>query len=356
MITGDHPLMARRIGTDLGLDTHKILAGHEIEEMDEATLGKQVKEVSVFARVSPEHKLRIVDALQEHGEIVAMTGDGVNDAPALKSADIGVAMGITGTDVAKEASDMVLLDDRYTTIVKAVREGRVIFDNILRFIRFILASNAGELLAMLVAPLLGMPLPLLPVQILWMNLVTDGLPALALGVEAPEKHVMSRPPRPPDAPILGRGMIIQVLVIGALIAGLSIAAGYGSWTTTPEPVIEEAVQSGHGHAVAGTSRWQTMIFTTMVFAQLFLAMAVRSDRNSLFTIGVFSNVPLVAAIGLTVVLQLGVLYVPPVAAFFHTQPLSAPDLGVCAIYGACIFVAVELLKAAARLRARLVRE
>ena len=343
MITGDHPLMARSIGTQLGIPGDVVVTGARLAAMNDEELKIAARTVSLFARVSPEHKLRIVDALQADGEIVAMTGDGVNDAPAIKSSDIGVAMGITGTDVAKAAADMVLLDDSYNTIVTAVREGRVIFDNIRRFIRYILASNTGELLVMLVAPLLGMPIPLLPVQILWMNLVTDGLPALALGVEKAEADVMSRPPRNPQAPILDRRMALQILWIGGLMAFLSLAVGYAEWGSHAETLaVQPVAREAHGDVTAET--WQTMLFTTMVMAQLFLAFAVRSARRSVFRIGVFSNRPLVAAFAGTLVLQLLVIYVPLLQAFFKTTPLSAVQLGVCMGVAALIFVAVELAK------------
>jgi len=347
MITGDHPLMARSIGTQLGMPGENVVTGSDLGPMNDEDLKISTKEISLFARVSPEHKLRIVDALQADGEIVAMTGDGVNDAPAIKSSDIGVAMGITGTDVAKAAADMVLLDDSYNTIVAAVREGRVIFDNIRRFIRYILASNTGELLVMLVAPLLGMPIPLLPVQILWMNLVTDGLPALALGVEKAETDVMSRPPRDPEAPILDRRMALQILWIGGLMAILSLGVGYAEWTGHAETAtVQQVTHDAHGDVTAET--WQTMLFTTMVMAQLFLAFAVRSSRRSAFKIGLLSNRPLVAAFAGTLVLQLLVVYVPLLQAFFKTTPLTAVQLGLCMGVAALIFVAVELAKLVVR--------
>ncbi|NQT92135.1 MAG: cation-translocating P-type ATPase [Lentisphaerae bacterium] len=343
MITGDHPLMARSIGVQLGMPGENVVTGVAFDSMNDEELKALAKETSLFARVSPEQKLRIVDALQADGEIVAMTGDGVNDAPAIKSSDIGVAMGLTGTDVAKAASDMVLLDDSYNTIVAAVREGRVIFDNIRRFIRYILASNTGELLVMLVAPLLGMPIPLLPVQILWMNLVTDGLPALALGVEKGEEDIMSRPPRNPQAPILDRPMVLQILWIGTLMAVLSLGVGYMEWAGQAEP--SAISHSGHeAHADVSAETWQTMLFTTMVMAQLFLAFAVRSARQSVFKIGLFSNRPLVAAFAGTLILQLMVIYVPLLQNFFKTTPLTAGQLGICMGVAVLIFVAVELAK------------
>ncbi len=353
MITGDHPLMAGYIGRQLGIvgDNHRdtllrqgyggqagagVLTGVELGRMSEEELKRAAATTQVFARVSPEQKLKLVDALQADGEIVSMTGDGVNDAPALKSADIGVAMGIAGSDVAKEASDMVLLDDRYATIVSAVKEGRVIFDNIRRFVRFILAANAGELMVMLVGPLLGMPLPLLPVQILWMNLVTDGLPALALGVEGPEKDVMKRPPRRPDAPIIDWRMGGQIVWVGLLMAALSLFVGYRAWGGAP---LAEA-----SHDTVRAYPWQTMLFTTMVFAQLFLALAVRSSKRLLIQIGLFSNKPLLAALAVTVLLQLAVIYVPVFASFFHTVPLTVNQLGTCVGSAALLGGAVEIEK------------
>lgn len=339
MITGDHPLMAGYIGRELGIVGHgdkDVLTGVELGRMSDEELKQAAADTQVFARVSPEQKLKLVDALQADGEIVSMTGDGVNDAPALKSADIGVAMGITGSDVAKEASDMVLLDDRYATIVAAVKEGRVIFDNIRRFVRFILSANAGELMVMLVGPLLGMPLPLLPVQILWMNLVTDGLPALALGVEGPEKDVMQRSPRRPDAPIIDWRMGGQIVWIGLLMAALSLFVGYRAW---------DGVAVGEvSHEAAHAYPWQTMLFTTMVFAQLFLALAVRSSKRLLVQIGLFSNMPLLGAIAVTVVLQLAVIYVPILSAFFHTAPLTLTQLGTCVGTAALLGLAVEVEK------------
>jgi Ca2+-transporting ATPase len=347
MITGDHPAMAGCIARELSMPSEDaVITGLEIAKMSDLELETAAEYACVYARVSPEDKLRIVDALQARGEIASMTGDGVNDAPALKSADIGVAMGITGTDVAKEASDMVLLDDRYATIVAAVREGRVIFDNIRRFIRFILASNAGELLVMLLAPLFGLPLPLFPVQILWMNLVTDGLPALALGVEGPEKDVMLRPPRDPKAPIIDWAMGRSILWVGLLIAGISLVIGWHFF----DGAAAGATTMAHGHGVGSASVWQTMLFTSMVLAQLFLALAVRSSSESLFKIGVFTNRPMIAALAVTLLLHLAVIYVPVMQGFFKTAALTLPQLGICVAAGLAVFGAVEIEKLVARLR------
>lgn len=342
IITGDHPKMAAYIGGQLGIaGAERVMTGQDLAALDQAGLVNAVQDSSIFARVSPEDKLRIVDALQAGGDVVSMTGDGVNDAPALKSADIGVAMGITGTDVAKGAADMILLDDSYRTIVSAVREGRVIFDNIRRFIRFILASNTGELLVMLLAPFFGMPLPLLPVQILWMNLVTDGLPALALGVEKAEGDVMRRPPRDPKRPIIDRAMAIQVVVIGLLMAVVSLWVGHQAW----DGVATAMASAGHGHGGShDASTWQTMLFTTMVFTQLFLALAVRSDRDSIFKIGLFSNRPLVMALAATVLLQVAVIYVPVCQGFFVTTALTGRQLVVSIAAAAVVGIAVELHK------------
>ncbi len=326
MITGDHPLTARYIAAQLGIsDNGTVVTGPQLERTSPGELEQLTESVSVYARVSPEHKLRIVEGLHRRGHIVAMTGDGVNDAPALKKADIGVAMGITGTDVSKEAADMVLLDDNFASIVAAVEEGRVIYDNIRKFIRYILATNSGEIWLMLVTPLFGMPLPLLPVQILWMNLVTDGLPALALGVEPPESDAMRRPPRPPGESMFARGMGRQIIWVGMLMGFLSLAIGYGYWN-------------------AHNSTWQTMVFTTLTLSQMANVMAIRSERRSLFEIGLKSNLPLLGAVGLTVVLQLALIYVPFLQPIFKTVALPVPDLLLAFVASSVIFWAVELEK------------
>jgi Ca2+-transporting ATPase len=267
-----------------------------------------VKDVSVFARVSPEHKLRIVGALQDLGEIVAMTGDGVNDAPALKKADIGVAMGITGTDVSKEAADMVLVDDNFATIVSAVREGRRIYENIRKFIKYTMTSNAGEILVMLVGPFVGLGLPLLPLQILWVNLVTDGLPGLALTQEPAEPNTMNRPPRDPKEKIFGRGMGIDILWIGSLMGLVSLAVGFWAYTTTH------------------TAAWQTMVFTTLTLAQMGNALASRSESQTLWEAGIFTNKTLLGAVLLTFALQMGVVYLPFMQTVFKTVSLTAMEL------------------------------
>jgi len=353
MITGDHPLMARYIARELGMvpadddSKARVLTGRDLAAMSADELSEVVKDVSVYARVAPQDKLNIVDALQAHGHVVAMTGDGVNDAPALKSADIGVAMGVNGTDVSKEASDMVLEDDNFTTIVAAVEEGRTIFANIRRFIRFLLACNTGELWVFLIAPLFGMPLPLLPVQILWMNLVTDGFPAMGLGLEPSERDIMSHPPRDPRAPIIDWTQGIRILWVGLLIAVLAMAVGYGAWLNGGAPAGLDP------HAETATARpavWQTMLFCTMVFSQLFLAFSERSDRYSLLTIGLLSNkYVLVSVIG-ALACQLGVVYLPFCQTLFKTAPLSAGQLGLCIGAGTAVLFAAELDKAVRRAR------
>jgi len=344
MITGDHPLIARNIGRALQLKSAEgHLTGRDLAGMDRKSLEKRVPDVSIYARVSPEHKLKIVDALQKNGHVVAMTGDGVNDAPALKEADIGVAMGITGTDVSKEAADMVLQDDNFATIVAAVEQGRIILDNIIRFVRYILASNWAEILVMLAAPLFGLPLPLLPVQILWMNLVTDGLPALALGVEPGEKNVMRRPPRSPQAPILDWTTGSHILLVGGLMALFSLLLGRAFFDGAGAAAASTAL--GHGHAAYGLAMpWQTMVFTVLVFSQLTLALAERSNRESFFAIGVFTNPYMVGAVALTFGLQAAVIYVPFLQKFFRTSALSFRELGICLLVGFAIFAVVELKK------------
>ncbi|MBN2536948.1 cation-translocating P-type ATPase [candidate division WOR-3 bacterium] len=335
MITGDHPLTARTIAGELGFDTGRVVSGRELTELDDAALGETVASASVFARVAPEQKLDIVRTLQARGEVTAMTGDGVNDAPALRKADIGVAMGITGTDVAKEASDMVLLDDNFATIVAAVREGRAIYDNIRKFIRYTLTSNAGEIWVMLLAPFLGMGLPLLPVQILWVNLVTDGLPGLALGVEPAERGVMKRPPLPLSRNVLGGGMAVDILWVGLLMGVVSLLHGFVAFRLgVPE------------------AEWKTMVFTTLTLGQMGNALATRSSRDSLFSIGPLSNRPLVWAILLTFGLQMAITYVPFLQPVFHTAPLSPTELAVSLALSTVVFWAVELVKLVRRSRER----
>ncbi len=326
MITGDHPLTARAIGTAVGLadPDGEVVLGRELELLDPAELRQVVGRCNVYARVPPDQKIRIVRALQERGEVVAMTGDGVNDAPALKQAHIGVAMGITGTEVSKEAADMVLLDDNFATIVNAVEQGRLVYANIRRFVKYILGSNVGELLTIAAAPLLGLAgVPMSPLQILYMNLVTDGLPALALALEPGEEGLMGRPPAAPGESIFARGIGAYILRIGLVFAILTIA------------LMLWVEHSG--------GPWKTMVFTTLCLAQMGHALAARSDLP-LLRVPPFSNPWLLWAVLLTSVLQLALLYVPALANFFGTVPLSAQDLGICLGVSLAFFLYLELEK------------
>jgi P-type Ca2+ transporter type 2C len=326
MITGDHPLTARYIAKSIGFtDNDKYVTGQELEKMTVLELKDIVSEISVYARVSPEHKMKLIDALQDRGQIVSMTGDGVNDAPALKSADIGVAMGITGTDVSKQASDMVLLDDNFTTIVKAVQEGRTIFENIRKFIRYILTGNMAEICIMLFGPVFGIPLPLLPTQILWINLVTDGAPAIAFGYEPGEKNLMKRPPYNPKESLFGGGIGPRILFTGTVLSILCILVGKIFYS--PDNRI-----------------WQTMIFTTIAFSQMQFAYASRSNVKSIFKINLFTNIPMLFAIISTIALQLVIIYNPFFQDVFKTESLSPVQLGICFCAGFIVLLFIEIDK------------
>ncbi len=337
MITGDHPLTALNIARRLGIvaaddDTARVVTGAELAEMTVEQLKTIVEDVAVYARVSPEHKVKIVEALKARGHIVSMTGDGVNDAPALKRADIGVAMGITGTDVSKEAADMILLDDNFATIVHAVEEGRTIYDNIRKFVRYIISCNIGEILLMLLAPLFDLPVPLTAVQLLWINLVTDGLPALALGLEPSAPDVMQRPPHKPNESILARGLGVYIVWVGIVLGVLTFAA----------QVL--------GIDVLGTAAWQTMTFTTLGLVQMSNALSVRSERQSVLRIGLFTNPTLIGAVLLTVVLQMVVVYVPFFQRVFGTQALTLAELGITVGLALLLFGMLEGVKAIQRRR------
>ena len=329
MITGDHPLTARAIGCDIGLTTAdaEVVLGRDLEASSDAQLQEVVARCSVYARVPPEQKLRIVKALQANGQVVAMTGDGVNDAPALKQAHIGVAMGITGTEVSKEAADMVLLDDNFATIVSAVEEGRLVYANIRRFVKYILGSNVGELITIAAAPLVGVyGVPLTPLQILWMNLVTDGVPALALALEPAEDGVMQRQPARPGESIFARGIGRYILRVGVVFSLFVIAL---------------MVWSYRSMGVGGP--WKTMVFTTLCLAQMGHALSARSDRP-LFQVNPFSNPWLLWAVILTSGLQMLLLYVPWLASFFGTEPLSVDNLLICFGVSFLFFVYLEIQK------------
>jgi len=324
MITGDHPLTARSIARRIGIidDGGAVMTCRDLDRISMDVFEDRVEDIRVYARMIPEQKLKIVKALQNKGHSVAMTGDGVNDAPALKRADIGIAMGITGTDVSKEASHMILLDDNFATIVRAVREGRMIYDNIRKFIKYLLACNSGEVWTLFLAPILGLPLPLQPIQILWMNLVTDSLPALALAVEPAEGDVMKRPPRDPRESIFAHGLGFFCIWAGLLIAAVCLGVQY----------LELA---------AGNERWETMVFTVIVWGQLTTALAVRSERESLFTLGLLTNKAMLGAVIAGVGLQLAVIYVPSLNPVFKTDPLTAGELLYCAAVSCIPFLAVE---------------
>jgi Ca2+-transporting ATPase len=328
MISGDHPTTAATIAKRLGIiesREDRIVTGAEMNEMNEKQLQDIVDRIKVYARVSPEQKLLIVKALQSRGEYVAMTGDGVNDAPALKHADIGVAMGITGTDVSKEAANMILLDDNFATIVKAVKEGRRIFDNIRKFIRYILTGNTAEILTIFLAPFFGLPIPLLPIHILWINLVTDGLPGLALATEPAEKNIMRRQPQHPGQGIFANGLGVHIVWVGSLLAALTIG------TQAYSIYIKDA-------------HWQTMVFTVLCFGQLLYSMAVRSESESVFKQGILSNMRLLLTVIFSFLLQFGIIYFPFFNKIFRTSPLELSELIFCIVMAFIVFFAVEIEK------------
>ncbi|MCB9039372.1 MAG: cation-translocating P-type ATPase [Lewinellaceae bacterium] len=325
MITGDHPGTAEAIARRIGiLHSHadRLLTGAQLRQMDAHDFEESIHRIKVYARVSPEQKLQIVKALQRKKQFVAVTGDGVNDAPALKRANIGIAMGITGTDVSKEAAHMVLLDDNFATIVKAVKEGRRIFDNIRKFIKYTMTSNSGEIWTIFLAPLAGLPIPLLPIHILWINLVTDGLPGLALAGEPAEKGLMKLPPRQPEEGIFAHGLGIHILWVGLLMGAVCLATQ--AWAIAQ-----------------GDPKWQTYVFTILCFSQMGHVLAIRSEYSFLFRRGLFTNLPLLGAVLLTFFLQMAILYIPALNELFSVQPLTWQELGACLLLSSIVFHAVE---------------
>jgi Ca2+-transporting ATPase len=335
MITGDHPLTAKTIARRLGIidDREEVITGQDLDELTMDEFEDKVEHIRVYARVAPEQKIKIVRALQDKGEFVAMTGDGVNDAPALKRADIGVAMGVTGTDVSKEASHMILLDDNFATIIKAVKEGRRIFDNIRKFIKYTMTSNSGEIWTIFLPPFLGLPIPLLPIHILWINLVTDGLPGLALAVEPAEDEIMKKPPRHPKESIFAHGLGYHLFWVGLLMGSVSIFTQAWFMKT-------------------GGTHWQTMVFTVLSLSQMGHVLAIRSDKESLFKIGLLSNKPLLGAVFLTFLLQMATIYIPFLNPVFKTAPLTAGELFVTLVLSSFVFIAVEIEKWFLRRRER----
>jgi Ca2+-transporting ATPase len=343
MITGDHPATALAVARELAIagPGGRAMTGRELDTVSDDELVEAVQTVKVFARVSPQHKLRIVRAFRTRGEIVAMTGDGVNDAPAVKEADIGIAMGRTGTDVTKEASAMILSDDNFATIVAAVEEGRGIYDNIRKFIRYLLSCNTGEVLTMFLAAVMRLPLPLLPIQILFVNLVTDGLPAMALGVDSPDPDVMRRPPRRPDEGVFARRL-------GFKIVGRGVLIGLGTLTA----FLAGCLMTAHGPGLAPfqdpnvLERARTMAFATLVVAQLIHVFDCRSERRSVFEVGLFGNLWLVGAVASSVLTLLLAIYWRPMAAIFSSAALTGREWLVvlaCASAGEILVAARRFL-------------
>lgn len=332
MITGDYMLTAKAIARKLGIiesSTDLTMTGKELSEMSDLEFEKQVLKVKVYARVSPSEKLRIIKALQNQGQFVAMTGDGVNDAPSLKKADIGVSMGIGGSDVAKEAADMILLDDNFATIVKAIKQGRCIFENIRKFIKYILTGNAGEIGVIFFAPFLGLPIPLLPIHILWVNLVTDGMPGIALAMEPEEAGIMNQMPRSPNENLFSGGLGFHIIWVGLLTCLVCLASQY------------YAVNLGFQH-------WQSIVFSVLCFSQLGHALAIRSELKSIFSTRFISNPLMWISIGVTGILQFAILYIPFLNRIFHTEPLTLKELSFVLALSSVVFFCVEIEKAIKR--------
>ncbi|MBP6024728.1 cation-translocating P-type ATPase [Ferruginibacter sp.] len=336
MITGDHPLTAKTIAQRIGIlsnENDMVITGQQLAAMDNDVFLAKVEKIKVYARVSPEQKLQIVKTLQHKGHYVAMTGDGVNDAPSLKRANIGISMGITGTDVSKEAAHMILLDDNFSTIVKAVREGRRIYDNILKFIKYLMTTNSGELWTLLLGPMIGLPVALLPIHILWINLVSDGLPAISLSFEKAEKDIMNRPPRPPQQSVFANGRGLHMIWVGMLMAGITLSA--------------QAWAINHG------LHWQTIVFNVLCLSQMGHVLAIRSEKQSLFTTGIFSNKPLIGAVLIAVLLQFVITYTPFLQPIFQTEALTLNEFLLVGAASSLVFFAVEIEKIISRRREKI---
>ncbi len=336
IITGDHPLTAKTIAQRVGIlqsESELVITGKELAALDSDSFLAKVEKIKVYARVSPDQKLHIVKTLQQKGHYVAMTGDGINDAPSLKRANIGIAMGITGTDVSKEAAHMILLDDNFSTIVKAVREGRRIYDNILKFIKYLMTTNSGELWTLLLGPMIGLPVALLPIHILWINLVSDGLPAISLSFEKAEKDIMNRPPRPPQQTVFANGRGMHMIWVGILMAGISLSAQ--AW------------------AINNDLHWQTIVFNVLCLSQMGHVLAIRSEKQSLFSIGIFSNKPLIGAVLIALLLQFVITYTPFLQPIFQTESLSLYEFVIVGAASSLVFFAVEIEKIVSRRREKM---
>lgn len=331
MITGDHPLTAKTIAERIGIVSNSedvIVTGQQLADFSDLEFESKVEKIKVYARVSPEQKLQIVKMLQQKGHFVAMTGDGVNDAPSLKKANIGIAMGITGTDVSKEASHMILLDDNFSTIVNAVKEGRRIYDNILKFIKFLMTANSSEILVLLLGPLIGLPVALLPIHILWINLVSDGVPAIALSFEKAEKDIMTRPPRPPQQGIFADGRGLHMLWVGMLMAGIALCLQ--AWS------------------IRNDLHWQTMVFNFLCLAQFGHVLAIRSGKDSFFQVGLFSNKLMIVGILISIALQAVITFVPFFQPIFETEALTFYEFILVGACASLVFFAVEVEKLISR--------
>lgn len=327
MITGDHPKTAAAIATQIGLmdADDLVITGKELNALSDGSFVEKIDSIRVYARVSPEQKLKIVHALQNKQHFVAMTGDGVNDAPALKAANIGVAMGISGTDVSKQVAQMILLDDNFASIVKGIKEGRRIFDNIRKFVKYIMTCNAAEIWTLLLAPFLGLPIPLLPIHILWINLVTDGIPGLTLANEKHESNIMSRPPRKTNENLFSGGIGFHIIWVSLVMAGITL--GTQVWAISNE-----------------NTHWQTMVFTVLSLSQLAHVLAIKRDQSLIIKSGIFSNMSLIWAVLLTFILQLAVIYLPIANSLLKTAPLTLNELLICIGGAALMFHVLELEK------------